>query len=57
MKETDARRETLRTDMRKLDTAVGADWDAAKAAVDKDVTALNAGIDSFETTVTGKPAH
>lgn len=55
--ETETRRSTLQADFRKLETETGAAWDQAKAAVERDITSLKAAVDSWETTVTGKPAR
>jgi hypothetical protein len=56
MTETDSRRSTLQTDLRKLETESGAAWDTAKADVSRDITAVKAAVDSFEGTVT-KPVR
>jgi hypothetical protein len=56
-KETETRRAALQTDFRKLETETGAAWDQAKASVESDITALKASVDSWETSVTGKPAR
>jgi hypothetical protein len=54
--EVEARRTAVQADVRKLETESGSAWEAAKSAVDRDLTALKAAVDSFETTVTAKPA-
>jgi hypothetical protein len=55
--EAEKRRSTLRQDFNKLGTETGAAWDAAKAEVERDIAALKASVDSWESTITGKPAH
>ena len=55
--EAEKRRSTLRQDFNKLGTETGAAWDTAKAEVERDITALKAAVDSWESTITGKPAH
>lgn len=55
--EVDTRRTALRTDLAKLEAETGAAWDTAKATVERDMTAVKASVDSWESTVTGKPAH
>jgi hypothetical protein len=55
--EAEKRRATLRQDFNKLGTETGAAWDSAKAEVERDITALKAAVDSWESTITGKPAH
>jgi hypothetical protein len=55
--EVEKRRTTLRDDFRKLETATGEAWDSAKVAVESDLKALKDTVESWESTVTGKPAH
>jgi hypothetical protein len=55
--ETDSRRATLQADLGKLGTETGAGWDAAKGEVERSIKAVKAAVDSFETTVTEKPAR
>src|SRR6476620_10339945 len=55
--EAEKRRSTLRDDFRKLETDTGAEWDSAKAAVERDIKSLKDSVDSWESTVTNKPAH
>ena len=55
--EVDTRRATLKADFAKLETESGAAWDSAKAAVERDITAVKSSVDSWESTVTDKPAH
>lgn len=55
--EAEKRRSALRDDFRKLQTDTGAEWDSAKAAVERDLKSLRDSLDSWETTVTDKPAH
>jgi hypothetical protein len=55
--ETDSRRSTLQADLQKLGTETGAGWDAAKGEVERSIKAVKAAVDSFETTVTEKPAR
>jgi hypothetical protein len=55
--EAESRRSTLRDDFRKLETETGAAWDQAKANVERDIDSLKKAVDSWESTVTGKPAH
>jgi hypothetical protein len=55
--EAEKRRSTLRQDFNKLGTETGTAWDSAKADVERDITALKAAVDSWESTITGKPAH
>jgi uncharacterized protein YPO0396 len=57
MAETDSRRSTLQANLRKLETETGAGWDTAKIEVGRDIAAVNAALDSVETTVTDRPAH
>jgi hypothetical protein len=52
--EVETRRAAVQTNVRKLETETGSAWESAKAAVDRDLTALKAAVDSLETTVTGK---
>jgi colicin import membrane protein len=55
--EAEKRRSTLRQDFNKLGTETGAAWDSAKAEVERDIAAVKAAVDSWESTITGKPAH
>jgi hypothetical protein len=55
--ETDSRRSTLQADLRRLGTQTGAGWDAAKGEVERSIRAVKAAVDSFETTVTERPAR
>jgi colicin import membrane protein len=55
--EAEKRRTTLRDDFRKLETETGAAWDSAKADVERDIKSLKDSVDSWESTVTNKPAH
>ena len=55
--EAEKRRSTLRQAFNKLGTETGAAWDSAKAEVERDIAALKAAVDSWESTITGKPAH
>jgi colicin import membrane protein len=55
--EAEKRRSTLREDFRKLETDTGAAWDSAKAAVERDIKSLKDSVDSWESTITNKPAH
>lgn len=55
--EAEKRRTTLRDDFHKLETETGAAWDSAKTAVERDITSLKAAVDSWESTITNKPAH
>ncbi|MDF3064933.1 MAG: hypothetical protein K0R38_534 [Polyangiaceae bacterium] len=52
--EVETRRAAVQANVRKLETETGSAWESAKAAVDRDLTALKAAVDSLETTVTGK---
>ncbi len=55
--EVDTRRATLKANFAKLETETGAAWDSAKDAVERDLTAVKSSVDSWETTVTDKPAR
>jgi hypothetical protein len=55
--EAEKRRTTLREDFRKLETETGSAWDSAKTAVERDIAAVKAAVDSWESTITNKPAH
>lgn len=55
--EAEKRRMTLRDDFRKLETETGAAWDSAKTTVESDIKSLKDSVDSWESTVTNKPAH
>jgi hypothetical protein len=55
--EAEKRRSTLRQDFNKLGTETGAAWDSAKAEVERDIAALKASVDSWESTISTKTAH
>ncbi len=55
--EMDSRRATLQVALGKLGTETGAGWDAAKGEVERSIKAVKAAVDSFESTVTEKPAR
>lgn len=55
--ETETRRATLRERFRKLETETGAAWDSAKAEVERDINALKSSVDSWDSTITSKPAR
>ena len=55
--EAEKRRGALRDDFSKLSTETGAAWDAMKEAVERDLTALKASVDSWESTIANKADH
>lgn len=55
--EAEKRRGTLREDLKKLGTETGAAWDSAKTEVERDIKAVKASVDSWETSVPSKPAQ
>jgi hypothetical protein len=52
--EVETRRATLKTNFRKLETESGAAWDAAKAEVEANISAVKAAVDNWETSANAK---
>jgi len=55
--EAETRRTKLQADLRKLETETGAAWDSAKDEVERNIAAVSASVNSWESTLSNKPAR
>jgi len=54
--EAEARRNSVQTSFRKLETETGAAWDSAKTEAQRNIADLKAAVESWENTIGSKPA-
>jgi hypothetical protein len=54
--EAEARRSSVQSSFRKLETETGAAWDSAKAEAQRNISDLKAAVESWENTISSEPA-